>query len=543
VLFTGMLTGMQRVEALVDADLFAAPSDHENFGMSIVEALAAGVPVLVSNRVQIYRELERGGVAGIVSRDPGQLAGELTRWLTDQGLRRAAAGKARAFAWQHYSWNQIALRWADEYDRVLARARGPVRLPPLNAGGSVQRAAPERGLRVLHVIPTINVENGGPSVSLLGQVEAQLAVGMRVTVATCWADRIPPEAERYRRMGATVAAIGPTRGKLMVHPGMAAALRDLVGDHEIIHTHAVWEEIIHQAARQAREAGKPYVMSTRGMLTTWSLRQRILPKWLFLKFRLLRDLDRAAGVHFTTEAERTLTMALLGLRAPQMVLPLGVRLSEFEHLPPRGRFRRRFPMLADRPVVIFLGRVHAGKGVEYLVPAMAQVKVPGAVLLVVGPDSGGLRGALERQVAKLGIADRVLFTGMLTGAERVEALVDADLFVLPSDHESFGNSVIEALAAGLPVLVSRRVQTQRELVAAGVAGLVSREPEALAAELTRWLTDQSLRQAAAAKARAFALEHYNWSVVARRWAQEYTRLIAGGGSPDVEGRKGVYATK
>jgi glycosyltransferase involved in cell wall biosynthesis len=375
-------------------------------------------------------------------------------------------------------------------------------------------------------MPGIELSRGGPSILLLGQVEAMVAAGMRVTVATCWMDRVPEEAEQYRRLGATVVAIGPVRGRLMRHPSLAPTLRALVGEHDIVHTHSVWEEIIHQAARQARRAGKPYVMSPCGMLTTWSLRQGKWHKLLFLKLRLLRDLDHAAAIHFTTEGERDLTMAPLGIRAPATTLPLGVRLSEFEHLPPRGTFRSKYPVLGDRPMVMFLGRVHPGKGAEYLAPAMAQVKVPGAMLVVAGPDSEGFRGVIERQIAKLGVQDRVLFTGMLTGSQRVEALVDADLFALPSDHENFGMSIVEALAAGLPVLVSERVQIYRELVRGGVAGVVSRKPEELAVELTRWLTDHELRRAAAAKARPFAWEHYNWNKIALRWGREYARLIA-----------------
>jgi glycosyltransferase involved in cell wall biosynthesis len=413
--------------------------------------------------------------------------------------------------------------------------RTPGSLPGADPGPAPVSGAP---LRVLHVTTSIDPTHGGPSVSLLGQVEAQVAAGMRVSVATCWSDRVPEVTEQYRKMGVRVEAIGPTHGKLMRHPNIVPLLRTLVREHDVVHTHAIWEEIVHQAARQARREDKPCVMSTCGMLTSWSLRQRIFPKWLFLKMRLLSDLDHAAAIHFTTEGEQNLTMAMLGIRAPGIILPLGVRLSEFEHLPARGTFRRRFPILGDRPVVVFLGRVHPGKGAEYLAPAMAQVKVPGAMLVVVGPDSGGFRAVIEQQIAKLGIQDRVLFTGMLAGAQRVEALVDADLFALPSDHENFGISIVEALAAGLPVLVSKRVQTYRELVRGGVAGLVSRKPEELAAELTRWLSHHELRRAAAAKARPFAWEHYNWNHIALRWGQEYARMIAarrGGGRTPLVG--------
>jgi glycosyltransferase involved in cell wall biosynthesis len=380
---------------------------------------------------------------------------------------------------------------------------------------------------VLHVVPSIDPSKGGPSISLLGQTEAQIAAGMNVSVVTCWADRFPEFARQYRVLGAAVEVIGPTTGRLARHPQLVATLRELVRRCDIVHTHGVWEEIIHQAVRLARQEGKPYIMRTCGMLSSLSLQQRIIHKWLFLKLRLYNDLDRAAAVHFTTRGEQDLTVPVMVIKAPAIVLPLGVRLSEFEHLPPRGTFRQKFPQLGQRPVVIFLGRVHPRKGVERLVSAMRHVNVPGAILVVAGPDADGLRGVLERQTARFGIQDRVLFTGMLTGKERVEALVDADLFALPSEYENFGVSVVEALAAGIPVLVSKRVQLYQDLLRGGVGGLISRDPKEMAVELTRWLTDGDLRRAAAAKARAFAWEHYNWTAIAHQWEGQYARLIAG----------------
>src|SRR5262249_15680957 len=152
--------------------------------------------------------------------------------------------------------------------------------------------------------------------------------------------------------------------------------------------------------------------------------------------------------------------------------PNGINLEEFEQLPPRGTYRNRCPQLAGKRMIVFLGRVHPGKGLELLVPAFAQANITDAMLVIVGPDSENFQGGVEETFRRHNISQRVIFTGMLRGADRIAALADADLFALPSFHENFGIAVIEALAAGVPVIVSDEVNVCREIAAAQVGASV-----------------------------------------------------------------------
>jgi len=287
----------------------------------------------------------------------------------------------------------------------------------------------------------------------------------------------------------------------------------------------VWEEVQHLAARQARQLRKPLVITPHGMLTRWSLNQKWLKKRLYLALRLRRDLAGAAAIHFTTEHERQLS-ADLGLKVPAIVEPLGVDLSEFETLPERGMLRSRWPQLAGQRVILFLGRIHPGKGLEYLVPALARSGLTDTSLVVVGPDSNGYQATIEKLIEQHGLRGRVLFTGMLRGRQRVEALVDADLFALPSQHENFGIVVVEALACGTPVVISDEVAIHSDITAAGVGAAVPLEVPAVAAELKRWVDDADLRRRAAERARPFVWERYDWNNIARRWKDHYAALAA-----------------
>jgi glycosyltransferase involved in cell wall biosynthesis len=262
------------------------------------------------------------------------------------------------------------------------------------------------------------------------------------------------------------------------------------------------------------------------MLDPWSLAQARWKKALYLWFRLRRDLNGAAALHFTTETERDLTRPL-GLRPLALVEPNGISLDEFANLPARGGFRERHGIAPDRPLLLFLSRLHPKKGLDLLLPALALLPDREVLLILAGPDQDGYRAFLEAEAARLGLERRILFTGMLQGKEKQAALVDADLFVLPSYQENFGIAVVEALAAGTPVVISDQVNIHREVSAAGVGSVVPTRIDALAGELARWLGDEELRRSTAAATPLFVRERFNWERIALRWAEHYDQIARG----------------
>ncbi len=306
---------------------------------------------------------------------------------------------------------------------------------------------------------------------------------------------------------------------------LAARMRESVVACDVVHAHGVWEAIQHCAVVEAGRSGKPAVITPHGMLSQWSLSQKWLKKRIYLALRLRRDLDRASAIHCTSVAERD-AMKPLGLRAPVIVEPWGIDISEFAALPPRGTFRARFPELGEDRIIVFLGRIHPGKGLEYLVPALGEARIPNVKLVVIGPDANGFQRTIEGLIDRNGLAGRVLFTGMLRGADRLAGLADADLLALPSEHENFGVVVAEALACGTPVVVSDGVAIHDQIARGNVGAVVpARDIPALTRELKRWLgEDEPLRRAAAERARSFAVETFGWHAIARRWIEHYRAL-------------------
>lgn len=383
-------------------------------------------------------------------------------------------------------------------------------------------------MNVLHVLSEIDPVGGGPVTALAGLAPAQRRAGVRVRVlATYKAGADLCIAERLQQDGVEVTSIGPTAGRLQRHPDLLGAMEAAVQSSDVIHIHGVWQEAQHLAARTASRYIKPYIIRPCGMLDPWCLRQNKWVKRIYMAWRLRRNLNEASAIHFTSETEREL-VAHLHPHSPAIVEPNGVDLAEFRDLPPRGVLRRRFPSIGDRKLVLFLSRLHHKKGLDLLIPAFAQTAEDQAALVIAGPDNDGYGVELEHIVRKHGIESRVFFTGMLRGVDRIEALVDADIFTLPSYQENFGIAVVEALAAGVPVIISDQVNIWQEIEAAGVGGVVPTDVDMLARELKRWLEDGRLRQSAAGRARGFVQQRYDWAEISRRWLEHYSGLMGAG---------------
>jgi glycosyltransferase involved in cell wall biosynthesis len=389
--------------------------------------------------------------------------------------------------------------------------------------------ADQRGtMRILHVTSSLDPRAGGTATALVALAHAQWDDRQNVAVASTFAAGYRADnVDRLRGLGIDVHLIGPNQKLLAYHPKIAATLEPLIQAADIVHIHALWEEIQHQAGKIARRLGKPYLITPHGMLDPWSLAQSRLKKRLYMALRLRRNLSLASALHFTDESERDLT-AGLELATPSFVQRYLLDLREFQTLPPKGRFRQRYPESGGRPIVLYLSRLHPKKGLDLLIPAFAKLKSQTAALVLAGPVDGEYQSHLTSLARGHGVLDRTLFTGMLYGEDRVAALADADVFVLPSYQENFGIVVIEALAAGTPVVISDRVNIHGQITQAQVGLVVPTQVDALAAALDRYLNDDVLRRETAARARPYVERTYDRMENARQWREHYEKVMGGG---------------
>jgi glycosyltransferase involved in cell wall biosynthesis len=208
------------------------------------------------------------------------------------------------------------------------------------------------------------------------------------------------------------------------------------------------------------------------------------------------------------------------------VVPLGLDFEAYVRRPPEV-FRARWPEAGNRRIVLFLGRLHPKKGLDILAQAFATVARgrDDVHLVIAGPDDGA-RAATEALLSSLGVRERATFTGMLRGEDKLAAFGAADAFVLASRSENFGLAVVEAMACGLPVIVSDRVNIWREVEGAGAAVVVPCDARALAGALTGVLEDGGKRAEMGRKGAEFARRRYDRRRVAMELESAYRSVTA-----------------
>jgi glycosyltransferase involved in cell wall biosynthesis len=241
--------------------------------------------------------------------------------------------------------------------------------------------------------------------------------------------------------------------RLFLPLGMPLVARKEIGSFDIVHIHDFRSFPSIIVRHYAKKYKVPYVLQARGSLPRIMAKKRLKKLYDMLwGYRLLED---AAGLIALTKTE-VKQYKSMGISTDRIeIIPNGVDLPEFENLPKRGEFRRRYSLKDSQKVVLYLGRIHKIKGPDLLAESFAGLlnDLTDAKLVIAGPDDGYLP-SLKKLIADLEIGDRVLFTGPLYGQEKLSAYVDADVYVLPSVYETFPNAVLEACACGTPVIVT-----------------------------------------------------------------------------------------
>jgi len=262
--------------------------------------------------------------------------------------------------------------------------------------------------------------------------------------------------------------------KLFITPQLVSYARKDVNRFDVIHLHeyrTFQNIVVHY---YARKYGVPYVLQARGSLPRIMAWRR--SKWVYdvlFGYRLLRDAARVIALT-QTEAQQYRAMGVPEDKIA--VIPNGIDLSEYANLPPKGSFREKFSVDDDKKIILYLGRIHKIKGLDILVRAYAYVVnklgVNDGLLVIAGGDDGYL-DELELLLNQLRTADNILLTGPLYGKDKLEAYVDADVFILPSRYETFPNVVLEAYACSKPVIASN-IQSISDIVIHGKTGLLFR---------------------------------------------------------------------
>ena len=313
------------------------------------------------------------------------------------------------------------------------------------------------------------LDKGGPTVKVRALARGMASAGHQVTVLSAdqgfdaaaqkIVNAIPSRWGFEAREDGVESVYLRTRARyraLTWNPGVAAFCRERLASYDLIHVYGLYDLLGPQIAKACRRLSRPYLVEPMGMFKP--IIRNIRMKRIYHAFvgsAMLRGADRLIA---TAEQER---QELLDGGIPDCKIV--VRRNGIDvpaELPPVGRFRREWNISGNLKLVLFLGRLVSKKSPEMMLEAFArwQRSANGStpsLLVLAGPDEGdGFRRYLEAFAVKMGLGGGVLFTGPLYGDAKWAAYRDADLFVLPSQNENFGNTAAEAVACGTPVLVT-----------------------------------------------------------------------------------------
>jgi len=291
----------------------------------------------------------------------------------------------------------------------------------------------------------------------------------------------------------TVHAMGPGLGLYGYSSKFKPWLAAHAQDYDAVIINGLWQYHSFAAHSVLKSQNRPYYLYTHGMMDPWFKHQYPLKhfkKWLYWpwgEYPVLRD---AKKVLFTCEDEKNLARQSFWLyRCNEQVVNFGTA-GHSGNAEQQGQlFLDSFPHLQDKRFLLYLSRIHPKKGVDLLIEAFAKMSNTQSdlQLVIAGPNQVGWQAELELLANKLGVADQITWTGMLSGDVKWGAYHCADAFILPSHQENFGIVVAEALSCGVPVLISNKVNIWRE-IEADQAGLIADDTlEGTIQLIARWL--------------------------------------------------------
>ena len=384
--------------------------------------------------------------------------------------------------------------------------------------------------RVLHVISSVSRLRGGPSASVYNMLKALRRRGIAADLVATDDDggsaRLDVPLDRFVQFeGQNVRFFPRQTVKYEFSAPMLRWLRAHVHRYDVVHTHGLFGWAPLAAAWHARAVRVPYVMRPAGVLDTWGMRNKSrLVKALSVRLIEGPLLSSAAAVHFTTPLEQA-RAAELALRIRPIVLPTGV---EVDPLPEEAAEPADGPALGDKRVILYLARIHPIKRVDALLRAYAALQSRQSTALVIAGDGDAtLIGSLKQLATELGLGSDVHWVGFAHGALKRWLLSRASLFVLPSDSENFGIAVVEAMNAGLPVVVTDGCGLADFVRRHGAGAVTDRTVEALRTALGRLLANEDQRRAMGEAGREAAQRELSLEAFGARLENLYESVISG----------------
>lgn len=405
-------------------------------------------------------------------------------------------------------------------------------------------------MRVLHVIPSVAPVRGGPSQAVLEMVAALRAQKVDVEIATTNDNGtktldIPcnrkifypvsinnPDGDRVPiRFFSRKPAYGGVLSEFCFSPQLTRWLWKHIPDYDLLHVHALFSYPSTVAMAIARHHHVPYLLRPIGQLCHWSLSQSSLKKKAYLALIERANLQRAQALHFTTSQEKEEAQAM-ELGTQDLVIPHGIHMSEpIEQA--QAKLCQQLNIPDNIPVLLFLSRLHPKKGLERLIDSLASLKQQSFYLVIAGSGSPKYEAELDRQLETAGLQDRSQRVGFVSGHLKQLLLQGSDAFMLPSHSENFGVAVLEAMAAGLPVLTTPYVALAPVIQAHQLGWICDNTVEDLSITLKQLVRELNNKREIGQRARQIVRSQFSWPSISQQLITKYQQCLTNSMSASV----------
>ncbi|MDM8543513.1 glycosyltransferase [Desulfococcaceae bacterium HSG9] len=385
-------------------------------------------------------------------------------------------------------------------------------------------------MRILHVIPTYlpAYRYGGPIYSVHGLCKSLVKRGHAVDVFTTNVDG-PYNSDVPTGVPVLVDGVqvyyfkSEFMRRLYFSPQMAMALFKQVKKYDVIHLHSIYLWPTWAAAKCAIRFNIPYIVSPRGMLIKNLIKNKnrmIKTSWIRLIER--RNLEKAAGIHVTSPLEAD-EVRRFNFRLPDItIIPNGFDV-EIDRLFEDTDSSKIDDIIENMTFILFLGRINWKKGLDRLVQALNYI--PSHICLIVtGNDEENYQFVIEDLAVKAGVSERIFFTGAIYGKMKTVLFQKALAMVLPSYSENFGNTVLEAMACGCPVVVTPEVGLSDVVETSGAGWVVDGDPSIFGNALKKLLADKALRFKMGENGKKTVQEQFVWQAVSEQMEKMYAGL-------------------
>lgn len=390
-------------------------------------------------------------------------------------------------------------------------------------------------MKILHVIPSLSPALGGPT-----QVALKIVRGLRnqgidaeiVTTNHDTKDRLEiPLNQLTEYQGVPVwflPAFSHSLKEYIFSSALTKWLWQRVTNYDLLDNHYLFSYAPTCAAAIARLKNTPYTVRTQGQLTPWALQQSPVKKKLYTKLIESQNLSQAAAIHCTTSQEAQ-DLRNFGITTPTITLPLGVDPAT-PIVAAKSELHRLYNIPDNRLIILFLSRLHAKKRPDLLINAFNQVVTQNSTsnldfhLIMAGSGDPNYVNHLQQLVAQHHLTNQVTFAGFVSGNQKDTLLQGSDIFALPSHSENFGIAVAEAMAAGLPVIVTSGVQIASDISTENAGIIINNETELVTA-ISQLLKSPELRSHLSQNAISLTKKRYAWDKIASQLISAYGEII------------------